>query len=109
MTFLPKAPKCAVTVFASSTSHFRSTLTSPCPAGSRPRGMLFLVPLFQQLHQRQQRAIHRRRHTMRRALLRDVPVLVLDLGRLAAPEVLGGGGELAWNGLGDLRHRLDGI
>src|SRR5207245_4958555 len=26
MAFLPKAPKCAVTVFASSTSHFRSTL-----------------------------------------------------------------------------------
>src|SRR5439155_6944888 len=29
-SFLPKAPKCAFTVFASSTSHVLSTLISPC-------------------------------------------------------------------------------
>src|SRR5207248_6655909 len=59
---------------------------------------------LEELDERDERAIHGRRHAERLAFAHDEAVQMIDLGRLAAREILCRGGKLAGHRAGDAAH-----
>src|SRR5207244_11922050 len=64
------------------------------------------ITTIEKLHQRDEEMIARRRNTERPAFAHHLAVQVIDLGGLAAREVLRGGRKLRGHGLRDAHRRL---
>src|SRR5207247_205002 len=84
----------------------RASLLAVAPPSPRGRGSAVRPALFHQLHQRVQRSVYRRRDTEFFTALDNVTIERIDLGGVAAREILSHRGSRIGHGIATLERRL---